>query len=433
MKLCFSGQFFEGEGFVFQKCTRGREWRLVYKSTSYVMELRFVDRFTAVWLVFSRDKTLEMACVGKMVVSPDAESLIHGDWDLRDSPEKVDVRFVGKGELVDTWETSLGVGSGSLRWASYEVFGPPEIAGTYELLPSCGCAQASLHKNTKTGLFLFFDPGLCSKHLSDCFVFASTHHRLAHGEVRDLVARVHCSFRPFAVAEITVSCQISRLRGTGAFPPRLSERESLRSLALPKEINSISKMAVSCETDIPILKIVAPLTAVEKEKWVLNISDREKISRFSWLNSQMQFPKDFENFSPLKPNTLDCSMCTPVLPLLRWTRKLSRKHLTCEEDPEGAKCFEHAMKTRAPVFQTLWNASDEYDLGELLISVNPCALAHRAVALQEGHARQNQFQAFDAQVVDWRMVQTVGENDERSIQKKFSLKSNKGDDTVVNP
>ena len=424
MKLAFTQNniFTDCSDFVFEKLLRGTQWRVIYKSDRSLLELRFVNEDSAVWLFFTEGETSPSA---RLQVSSKHECLWSGAWETRVSSPPARLTIKGTGDLVASWKSVIGLTSEENRWSSYEISGHDAVSGTYDWLPRCGAAQMSLHKKRGDDVYLFLDPDVYGKSTEDSFVFSRYHHRLVADELRQNIARLDSSFRPFSSdLPLGLSCEVLDEYAESPLL-ELVPKESLRSLSLTDNIALVSELGSSCENGVAIMKIVAPLSDAEKTRWVHDASDKEKMHRFAWLNSQIKFPEEYERFIDIRVPSVVCNNCFPALPPLRWVRKAGQKKTKCQEDPEAASAYEKSMKCRPEVFDLFWSVSDEYNLGELVVSVNPAALVHRALGLKEGTLRQNGFMPLDAAVTQWRIVQTSG-ND--FAFDRFALMSNKEDD-----
>lgn len=422
MKFLLAGDLVEDPNFVFQKLCRGEQWRVVYKSDRATMELRFVDASEAVWLLFGED---EIKPAARLRVFADAKHLWEGLWQRRETPAPVRLTIQGEGELTNSWQSTLGLPAEGKVWSSYRVSGHESVDGVYDALPKCGKAMNSLHKRRGGDLFLFLDPDYYGSEESDRFVFSKYHHRVVVDEKRELVGRLDSSFRQNDEKDRTeYFCEIEDeyvdARGT-----LLSPMEYIRSVSLTENISQVSKTASVCgHGGVALMKIVAPLTPAEKKRWSHAASDREKMRRFTWLNSLITFPETYATFTDIVLRKTHCEDCAPTRPAMRWVRKAGQKKLSCQEDPEAAGDFEKAMKCRPEIFNLFWSVSSEYDLGELIISVDPVALAHRAVGMKEGTLRQNGFAPLEPLGTQWRIARTV---DGEPECEGFHLLSNKED------
>ena len=429
MKFTLQGGFATLESdFVFQKLARGAQWRVVYKNDTHSLELRFVGENEATWLLFE-DGGDEYP-IARLSLDGKSLRMWEGAWEIlvKDTAH-ARLRVTGKGSRLESWERSLGLesegseGSEGSVFSSYEISGHPEIDGVYDALPKCGGAKRSLHKQRDGDVFFFLDPDYYGSEKEDSFVFSKYHHRVAADERREKICALSSSFRlPSDDDPVDVSCTVTR-----AFEQRsdvrLVPKEYLRSLALAPNISLASDLAASCgRGGVALMKIVAPLSEAEKIRWAHAGSDKEKMRRFAWLNSQIVFPVDYATFTEIRLSKKKCNACAPLPPPMRWIKKAGQKKVSCREDPEAAGEFEQAMKRRPDIFKLSWSVANDYDLGELIISVDPAALAHRAIG---------RFDGVDDLVAHWRIVQTTEEEEARF--EGFRLLSNREDETHETP
>ena len=409
--------------FVFQNVIRGRFWRAVYASddSGWALELAFDEDTAATWRIFQGGK-----CLARATVADDSSSFVEPTtWSMARST-LAEIQVVGKGHLVDSWHARIGLKnnkSGNSRWSRYEIVGPECVAGTYDWLPECGGAHMSLHKQRGKDLFFFMDPTSCGSISSDKFVFSGSHHRLAPNESRDTVARLKSHFVESDQRQSTLQITVNDFTDTKTM--RIKPKECIRALFVSLDIQSISHASVSCAQSAALIKIVVPLSAAEKVKWMTKDEEINNLKTLSWINT-VTLPKTYSEFTALTLTSASCASCAPRNPEMILTRKSGQAHFQVAEDPEQCKNFELKMKQRPSVFIAKWTCSETHDLGTLTIGVNPHSLAHRAIAAQEGSLRQNSFVPFAPAVVEWRLVSTTDES-AASAFVEFTLLSNKDD------
>lgn len=208
----------------FKTDKRQETWAVIYESATARLEFH-LDASRPEWLLFARPDAKEPAnsSLRALLLRPVArllcgETLLGGTWDIAiPTNRSVSVTVEGTGQLVQSWETRLGLDVPELRkkdvWSSLRISYPEDcaslfdnqLAGEYAYLEKCGTACSALHKRTDADpaskpLFFFLDPDRCGDPNDDVFVFSSSIRRIEYGESRTIFAYLDPSWRPTSKA-----------------------------------------------------------------------------------------------------------------------------------------------------------------------------------------------------------------------------------------
>ncbi|KAJ3199694.1 hypothetical protein HDU82_000216, partial [Entophlyctis luteolus] len=300
--------------------------------------------------------------VAQMSLSQSADSYFCGDWSLFLPIERYSfkVSICGEGDLVDSWESKIGLEGpyqGTTVWSKWTVKNICNdvslplggIDGTYRSIGKCGTAMDYLHVRDKNKegqkMFFFLDPSRCGLAATDSFVFATQSRRLDYGEQRLPVAVLDPSWRPHNKSgEIHVDCSISGLWVAANGSVRLNPFED--SFAKTKfsvmSQNWLShcqypQTTFPCDLSTAIVSVQVDLQNFVEDVWAndnwneVNLSKNgkyvfqqiawfcERIAMPSWMHDwvcvdaatlhledkdpQVDQPPDFKNY-PLRPEQL---------------------------------------------------------------------------------------------------------------------------------
>jgi len=359
----------------------------------------------------------------------------------------IQVRIQGKGELVDTWQASLGIENGcreARRWSHWQVEVPREgacdlehdVSGTYQLLQKCGHAANSLHKRVdgpaeSPDVFLFLDPSRCGGPETDRFTFATAHRRLSYKQHRCPIAvldptwRPHGSHEPSEVAmEVFGTWKPIKGLGIGSLPT------SDAKICKPVSELGLDLSDEACGSAVTVLNCKVPLTAEDghlwKDNWTCINLERSKalFDRFAWLTERLQLPDILQRWNG-PPGTRHkisgCACCAPPQPGMEWVYCDGR--LSAREDPQQAADYEFRIKARPPPFVVRFRR-DRESAGEFQVAVNSRTLVNRALA-ELPHSEGDDLS------VSWRLVEHGPAA--AAAMPGFSLTSNRGDQPPDQP
>lgn len=214
------------EEFRFQEVSRSHCWTVSFEGESHILKLK-VDDGEVSWLLFikpaktvvgnARIRKIARYPIARMILDAKADNLLVGLWELSvptTEPFQIQIDTREEYTTISSWRAKLGLPD--LRYEEYHrkldistVSSQLDhdqrvisLTGTYELLPKCETAAASLYKKTEiesdgSQIYFFLDPERVESETKDRYVFAKTHHRLAHREVREIIARLAVRWEPF--------------------------------------------------------------------------------------------------------------------------------------------------------------------------------------------------------------------------------------------
>jgi hypothetical protein len=152
--------------FRFRFLKRQTIWTAVYEAPSATLELclrsptpewRLTIKPPTSEPVKSRLRELLLLPVARMQLKMQKHDVLSSKWELCvPSYQAFDAEITGCGEIVPTWQASIGLQGGlegTTRWSQFKIELPDaaekaldlSLSGVYTLLPKCGQAQASLH------------------------------------------------------------------------------------------------------------------------------------------------------------------------------------------------------------------------------------------------------------------------------------------------
>ncbi|KAJ6260535.1 DNA repair protein RAD5 [Drechslerella dactyloides] len=409
------------------------EWRLYVK----------IDWTSAEWKQLRR---LFAGPIAQMFMKTSGNSLLQGSWRIGvPGVAFVNVNVQGQGELVDSWEKSVGLVESS--FANKMVYselhlslGDPsqaslldeDITGKWELLPKCGTANRALHRksgNDDSPLFLFLDPNRLGDHKSDSFVISRSCKRIAFGEHRSIVARFDAAFRP-STANKAIKTQLN----LNVFWVSAEDLELMPSTRATAQYSYASPATIATHTacDLPAAFLVcsAPLTPALANNWptswqvVDDARAEETFSSINWLVERMKLGQKGSDWLPytLKGNH-SCPSCAPPKPKILWGAGRNRSGPI--EDPEESAIWERAMKARPAPWVTALKKDSSNTL-HLHIGLNLVSLCHRAVDLLPSGI------GLGSLLIVWKLTSDYI-NPPRLILPDFKVRSNRPDPQSSQP
>lgn len=332
---------------------------------------------------------------------------------------KVPVTITGVGNLVDSWEATLGLEEPEYAkkkvWdqieisydSEYRKYFDRDISGVYNWHSKCGNANSSLHrkvdKKNPLPLFFFLDPGTCSAGTDDYFVFADNNRRHVFGEERPIQARLDPSFRQFSKKEITTNAHIDGAWIEAPGVVLVHPEHDTGSFGMPKKDLELVASHESCSAAQAILVCKVSLDKQAEDVWPIDhtievdqIRERTVYSALAWLTEPVKMFKDLEAWQsvPLK-EVSHCQRCAPTPPAIKWIKRSNR--FQAIEDTEQASPYEQALKKRPSPIVTHIHM-DDAKLATLKIGLNPVTLMHRALANLPPSILAGDIS------VDWRLI-----------------------------
>lgn len=286
--------------FRFRYLKRQHTWTAVYEAPSAILELclrsttpewRLTVQAPASEAVNSRLRELVRHPVARLRFGAKGTNVLDGKWEVFiPSAQTFDVEIEGTGQIVPTWQESLGLQTAIKgRWLQLEITVPAavdrildhKLSGTYTLLPKCGQAHSSLHRQdaSPTGqppLFFFLDPTRCGDESSDSFVFSTSIERLDYYTERDTVASLSRKWREsrkkkeivaLNVRGVWTKCSAARLTavGGGELASNASVARDEATYSIPSSPETISTVTNDCKNSAAILSVRVPLDPAHSE------------------------------------------------------------------------------------------------------------------------------------------------------------------------
>lgn len=422
--------------FRFKKLIRKHIWTAIYESPHANMEL-VLDSFQPQWRIFakcpdseglnSRKRALCRFPIARMVLDRGSKDAFNGAWEVSlPSVSEFNMAIEGSGDIVDCWEKKLGLTETPFQKSvfSHLTIGVPEsekskldidISGKYKLIDECGTACGALHRKLdgnkdEPPLYFFLEQERISpdgKNARDSFVFSTTHHRLAFGEERPLIARLPPKWRQNGSKKHEkVSCTVTghwvSMDRVRLAPPVRKNNEG--TLAIPGSSGlKFSATDGDCKAAAAVISVRVPLRgqmeSVWTESWteVDQVHERAIFQSLSWLTERIRSLSQLADwrFLPLPEDLCRCERCAPKPPGLKW--ELDKNKFKAVEDHEQAAPYERAVKNRPkPIVAHLRLDSDGF--GNLKLGLNVPALVHRALAALPG------VESAATPKVSWRLI-----------------------------
>eukprot|EP00658_Telonema_sp_P-2_P019983 TRINITY_DN17863_c0_g1_i2.p1 TRINITY_DN17863_c0_g1~~TRINITY_DN17863_c0_g1_i2.p1 ORF type:complete len:527 (+),score=130.53 TRINITY_DN17863_c0_g1_i2:168-1748(+) len=457
----------------FSVLDRGAVWTVKYHAPGGSLELR-LDPEDPCWSIYIDPpakrgwlRTVLEHSVAQMQVD-EAAGLLSGTWKLRlPCEQKIAIKVLGQGELVQSWQAGLGLKGkfeNTQRWSKLQVTSDamPAVDGVYQLLERCGGALGSLHKRIEsshpTTLFMLIESGRCTGSDDDGFVFAANPRRLSYGESRGSVLRADRSWRPSSESTVQeVECTaFSDWRTMEAACLDLFDKQVSAAVSIPAEPIELAMSEDGWKTAATVLRCTVPLVRHDRKVWgdvgknpewmLLNLRKSKSVfSQLAWFTNRLELPEELKSWSAISTQGTDsygCDRCAPKMPVVCWkvvTVKGKDKYVPVEDACEAAH-FEHALKQRPDPFKLQLRAvagkRGNSHTGEMRIAVNALSLAHRANSSiptnSVARAAVGTLEAAHELGFDWRVVE---HNDMTTVPhfQKLSLGSNKKDKPAGQP
>jgi len=434
----------------FQHVKRDQGWKVIYESDQARLELHFDPKFRTRprnrehlmepqsvgcrWLLFAKPAPDEFALseTRKLFVSPIArmvpeQDLLTGSWHIWGGPGTYcGVQISGKGVKIDSWEKKLGlrarVFTTLMVFPELEVKlcsnsdhpGLQRIGGTYRLLPDCGCAGGTLHRqilseSTKSEadepMYLFMDPEPLDDAKNDRFVFSPDPRRRCDRGSRTIFAKLPPRWKPVGTGRLGLDafndCEdFSHWTLAEDMVLTPTPKERILEVWFPQFPASALLEPDQCvHTPWRVLVVEIPLDKSRQQRWPvgraisIGLSEQAGAPKdFDWAlkraaNKRFQDPR----WHSVRFNgaTSICRRCVPSAPELEWllTRKAGSESYIVKpfESPFQAANYENDLKRVPPpvTAQVHCHASVAY----LEVLLNVVTLIHRAFAQlpSEGH------------------------------------------------
>lgn len=451
-----------GDELRFLDIKRSENWTVSYEGKFSILNL-VISSTSIHWLFYAKPSESEPAlCLNREILSkpiarmtPISGSLLDGKWEIcAPISSRCSMTFAGTGDRVMSYEARCGLQMkqfiGSEVWSQITVQAldqnvedlEVDVRGTYELLPECGTANASLHKKAATtdtpAVYLFLDPHKINEAENDSFVFSLEHRRIPGYAPRLTVAEVSHKWRSFRASAKPEHVNVYYRKWTKARAARLTphDPDSPITCAKLRPGTSVSIGSIECrDANITLLSFSAPATVIDspapKGCWELinPIESSDMLKNFSWLVQRAAGFSDFQKWTEVinhKKEKPICPVCAPPKPRTLWGRN-RKGWIKAYEDPYDAAIYERRIKAKPSPF-LVFRRVDEGNLGHLRVTLNIQTLLHQACDKLVG----SKIKVNNSVSLFWRLVPTA--YDVRNLVfPKFQLTSNKHDPQSIQP
>ncbi|WVF65980.1 hypothetical protein IAT40_000718 [Kwoniella sp. CBS 6097] len=476
--------------FRFRYLKRQYTWTAVYEAPHATLDL-FLQGQTPEWRLTikapatennnSRLRALLLHPVARLRFDIKGQDVLCGPWELCvPSYQSFPIEVIGRGELVPSWQASLGLQGGlekTKRWSELEFVLPVEaeaaldrtLSGTYTLLPKCGQAMHSLHKKKSDAadkgleqLYFFLDPTRCGESEDDSYVFSTSTERVDFGTERAVIAVLEPKWRENFRDKQTVrldvrggwvTCNEAHLTAVGGSDIAVvqgdasSVQRDRATYSMPESASSISGSLDhdGCTHSTALLSCRVPIDAAHSENmwrpdtWGeidLLHQGNATFANLAWITERLP-PLDkmskWTYLSEIDAHGTACERCAPRPPKIHWIKKAGKLNknggktkstIVAFEDKLEAGRYEHALKNRPAPFVVQLRL--DKDIGSFRIGLNIVSLAHRALSRLPVNTSKGQIK------LSWRL--TPGQvADIPQAPRVFMLPSNKRDPEHAQP
>ncbi|CAI6335508.1 unnamed protein product [Periconia digitata] len=358
-----------------------RSWSVIYDSEKATLVLSITDH--AEWLMtFTCDRNepgnskLREALAQDFIRGKVSTDLLNPRWEMRlPTSEFFSMNATSSERRISSWRNRLGLVEFcdesvpfALKFESSESSGQRlvelGITGNFTLLPNCGTAMETLYKS-ENGVYLFLDQNPI-RWSESSFVFSRDCRRMDHGNIRQVLARLAPSWRPWNQKEERLQVQLSVHEVWAPSAIMLCPLVSPLSVGFPKA----SALSAIDLRDCGQTVIVSD---IKVEKSMQFNEDSQTSCIFNELRELPEFMH--ADWHPVEyPVPLSCN-CSPTFPRLTWS--VDAKGATPHEDRREAAIYECNIKSRRSVFKVLSSCSDTSGDLQVQVSINLASLIHR--------------------------------------------------------
>ncbi|RAH41685.1 putative SNF2 family helicase [Aspergillus brunneoviolaceus CBS 621.78] len=340
---------------------------------------------------------------------PEHGSLMKGKWEICTLISlKGYFNVWAGGRQIDSYEVRSGHQDpqfvGSKVWTRIEIQGSDEdvqnldadIRGSYELLPECGTAFASLHRKVTAEkepvVYLFLDSTKLGKPENDSFVFSFEHRFISGYDRRRTIAELSHAWRSWKASDVPESIPVYHRKWIKApvvslTPHALDASIACYSLAPDSKITSCDSDCHNANTTL--LSFELPMTATQldnrNDQWeaINPVHSASKLRDVFWLFQKAAGFGPFEEWQDLvhvqtvKDGTRSiCDVCAPPKPRFLPGRD-RRGRMVTYEDPYDAALFERQMKSKPSAF-LFFRRDCQTGSSNLCVTLNIQVLIHQA-------------------------------------------------------
>jgi SNF2-related domain len=454
------------------------------------------------WYVFAKSpskegplKNLLDRPFARMKVSTSLDksfSMINGRWEVClpvTTFYKLDVRGVGR--LLPSWQNRLGLKGEFENKHQFETLRinmqsddtsvalatlKDKIDGDYVLLPKCGGACGSLRRKSgsldDSDVFFFLSSGRATLSRDDFFVVASSFHRTAHDEYREIFLEIAAGFCPIvsrtSAEEVVdyhdvVSCTSF---GRWIAQENMAMKELLNCdmiLTRPRSPLDVPMYDSGWKVCPELLSSEVILNSNDDlvsyclklgGSVEVNLQKSKKIFRdIAFVTSRWSLPSLFADgqWSPLRQpkasgsiEESQCMKCAPLKPTVKWTlvSKGKKSLFVPLEDGKEAAVYERALKNRPKPWllrMAVVDGSSEFKRTTTMtiqVGCNAVSLAQRSLGLLPINSfprllmKETLGNEVSSCLFDWRVVLHT---DNGVAFPNLLFTSNKRDDEAGQP
>ncbi|KAJ9242829.1 hypothetical protein DTO271D3_569 [Paecilomyces variotii] len=402
-----------GDELRFLSIKRARNWTVLYDGPSSRLCLE-IHNDKVEWLLYVKPLVDEPATsinreiFGKPIARMSAKSgsLLEGQWEIcAPVSSKTTLEICGTGSQIPAYESKVGLQDGhyfdAKVWNNLLVSGSDEaikdleidVRGTYELLPDCGTACASLHRRLPSQnsppVYLFLDPTKRADPQLDPFVFSFSHERLIGNARRSILGELSHKWRSADVNEEESEVDVFYRKWTKCDNMRLDTfNDSEITYRTLSTMNTLTIGDVECHnSNVVLMEFTVPVSEIPSSwkpgSWQsTNLMESAGfLGDFAWLIQKASDISDFEDWNLVSAYISDlgetiCSVCAPKKPRTIWGLG-RRETIVPYEDPFEAATYERNIKSRPSAF-VAFSMVDEENIVHLKLAVNISTLLHQA-------------------------------------------------------
>ncbi|KAL3480708.1 hypothetical protein BJX99DRAFT_266140 [Aspergillus californicus] len=443
-----------GDELRFLDAKRSESWTVLYEGKSSSLKL-VIDGASVTWLLFAEPRDTDPAVclmreilskpIARMVV-PESGALLEGTWEIcAPLSTGCSLEIFGSGCRIQSYEAKCGLELDAYKvsviWSHITVQGTDadvdvlefDIRGTYELLPDCGTANASMHRRPAAGgkpaLYLFLDPTKLGESKNDSFVFSLEHRRNPGYEARLTIAEVSHRWRSSRATETPERVAVFYRKWipveTASLSPYAEDPDyptTCQNLD-PGALVSI-KQSGCHNANMTLLALTTPAATINSPRaidWEVEdpIESPDLVREHAWLLNKASRYSQFGGWNEVQAkDDSTCTICVPPKPRILWGRN-KRNQIRPYEDPHDAVLYERQVKSRPSPF-LIFRRTDERGLGELRVTLNVQTLLHQA------YQRLVDQGTGGNAALHWRLVPDLYDVRELSLPKVI-LRSNRDD------
>lgn len=439
-----------------QQFLRSNQWIIYYDSPKARLALFMSD--PPEWRFYAKspldlpgNSKLRLALnqpIARSVIRDHRVGILGSAWEIFiPHPIRVPILITGSDDKIASWRSRLGL-TGHQHEVVPRVLNVTvkkdqlslNISGYYRALPDCGTACGSLYKRVQVGeqfgesrdMYFFLDPTPVGDPDNDHFVFSHDHRRIGYNEIRDVIARIDSSWRPWdPQASKRLLGKVDGQWTDVQTPVKLEIIPASVTFHTHLESPRWDELITHCSQATTILECQFKTPSSQGKQWttetIIGLDDKLFFSEFQWvINRASSIPK-LQSWHILGEQALHtCTNCAPENPSIKWRvteENNGRRVAIAQEDPTEACEYEKALKMRPSIF-VIYASAIPGQLGRIKIGLNIRSLAHRAA--------MKLSRLGETVSVQWRLITSHNSSTTGSFPK-FRFKDNSEDVPYCSP